>query len=550
VTRVESSGLERVAEEQAALRRVATLVAEGATEAELAAAVTAEVGRLFEADRATTMRCETETFRAIGVWGADGRSEVHVDQVFPLGGDTLVARVIEAGVPGRLDSAAELVTDFGRARWEEFGLQAAIGAPIVVDGSVWGVVICFRTRPDHPFPRGMEHHLGDFAALVAQAIVNAEARRETAELVAEQSALRRIATFVAGGRPQAEVLDAVLCEVASTFGATAVDFVRWEGVENEVLVVSSWSGDGELALRPGSVCHPTPGCATLGVLESGQASCGQESSPERGERSVIAAPIIVQASLHGALTASRPVHAPFLAGAEIRLRSFADLAAQSIANEHAREELRASRARIVRTADETRRRLERNLHDGAQQRLVSVSLTLRLAMGQLWGASREEVSSLLADAAEELTTALDELRDLARGLHPALLTERGLGPAIAALAERAPQPVTVVNEIAERLPEPAEAALYFVVSESLANVAKHAEASEVAVRVTCGGGVARVEVADDGRGGADLSAGSGLQGLFDRIEALGGTLSIESTPGVGTTVAAEVPVATERDSSS
>jgi len=529
--------LERVAEEQAALRRVATLVARGATEVELAATVTSELGRLFGAQRASTIRWEGDTIRVIGDWSAESRESQSAGRVLAFGGDTITARVVESSAPARLNSAADLQTEFGRRRWAELGYQASIGAPIVVDGKVWGVVTASRTRIGDPFPPGAEHHLGDFAALVAQAIANADARRETAELVAEQSALRRIATLVAGGRPQTEVLDVVTSEAGRLFDATTVNLVRWTGVPNEVVVIAGWSD--RLVVEPGSLYHPAPGGATLTVLETGFASRSEESSPERETSSVIAAPVIVKASLLGALAASRPATRVFPAGAEIRLRSFADLAAQSIANERAQAELRASRARIVRTADETRERLERNLHDGAQQRLVSVSVVLRRATAKL-PASPEEARALLVGASDELTQALEELRDLARGLHPASLTRHGLGPAIEALASRVPLPVELVNEIDVRLPAPVEAAVYYVVAESLTNVARYAEASRVSVRAACVDGVVRIEVADDGIGGADVAGGSGLRGLADRIEALGGRFGIDSASGHGTRVWAEV----------
>jgi signal transduction histidine kinase len=255
---------------------------------------------------------------------------------------------------------------------------------------------------------------------------------------------------------------------------------------------------------------------------------------------VIAAPVIVNASLLGALTALRFGDEVFTSGAEVRLRSFADLAAQAIANERAQADLRASRARLVSTADETRRRLERNLHDGAQQRLVSVSIALRLAVAKLPG-EPDEARSMLVSAAEELTQALQELRDLARGLHPSILTDRGLGPALQALAGRAPLPVRLVNEVECSLPASVEAALYYVVAESLTNVAKYADATAADVRIHCTEGLAHAEVADNGLGGADPKAGSGLSGLIDRIEALGGRLGVESPPGGGTRVWAELP---------
>ena len=180
-----------------------------------------------------------------------------------------------------------------------------------------------------------------------------------------------------GGRPETEALDAVIAEVAPLFEATTVTLVRWQGVQDEVVVVAAWCEQGTVPVAVGSLYHPDPGSATLAVLETGYASRSKETSRERGTCSVIAAPVIIGGSLLGALTASRSGSAMFPSGAEIRLRSFADLAAQSIANERAQAELRASRARIVRAADEARRRLERNLHDGAQQRLVSLSLELR-----------------------------------------------------------------------------------------------------------------------------------------------------------------------------
>src|SRR5581483_5302956 len=370
--------LERVADEQAALRRIATLVAGGATESDLAAAVSSEIGGLFGAQSASVVRWDGDTIRVIGSWVTDAEDPRRAGAVLSYGGDTLTARVVETAAPARVDSAEELKTEFGRQRWAELGLQASIGAPILVDRKVWGVVAASRTEAGDTFPPGDEERLRDFSALVAQAIVNAEARRETAALVAEQSSLRQIATLVAGGRPQAAVLEAVTAEAGILFGASTVALVHWEGVQDEVVVTAAWSARGAEPVEPGSRYHPDPHGPTLGVLETGSAARGFESSPERGPLAVIAAPVIATGSLFGALTATRAADDPFPAGAEMRLRSFADLTAQSIANERAQAELRASRARIVRTADEARRRLERNLHDGAQQRLVSVSLALRL----------------------------------------------------------------------------------------------------------------------------------------------------------------------------
>jgi len=204
------------------------------------------------------------------------------------------------------------------------------------------------------------------------------------------------------------------------------------------------------------------------------------------------------------------------------------------------EELRASRERMLSIGLEERRRLERDLHDGAQQRLVSMALNMRLARARLRddpvGAER-----LLDGAGDELEAALGELRELARGIHPAVLSDRGLEPAIDALVARTPVPVRVAVELEEPLPEPVEAAAYYVVAEALTNAAKHARASEVSVRVARANGFALIEVADDGVGGAATTGGSGLRGLADRVEALGGRLRLDSPIGSGTTVHAEIP---------
>jgi signal transduction histidine kinase len=197
-----------------------------------------------------------------------------------------------------------------------------------------------------------------------------------------------------------------------------------------------------------------------------------------------------------------------------------------------------SRARIVRAADDARRRIERDLHDGAQQRLVGVALRLRLAREQAPGGARQ----LIDEAASELAEALDELRELARGIHPTILTDRGLEPALRLVAVRSAVPVDLDAELLERLPPPHEAALYFTASEALANVGRYSQASRVTVRLRQENGHAVIEVADDGVGGADPSAGTGLRFLADRVEALGGFLEVASPPGVGTTIRAGVPV--------
>jgi signal transduction histidine kinase len=230
--------------------------------------------------------------------------------------------------------------------------------------------------------------------------------------------------------------------------------------------------------------------------------------------------------------------------------AFTDMEEQLRSEEAARErdvararatELRLARRRIIEAGDAARVRLERDLHDGAQQQLVNLVLRLRIARGSLPD-KPEEAARLLDDALELAGAAMTELRELAAGIHPAILTHRGLGAAVERLASRMPLPVTVAEKPEGRLPPPVEASVYFVVSEALTNVVKHASASAAIVRIGAADGVLTVEVSDDGAGGADMRRGTGLSGLADRVAALDGELTVTSVPAAGTTVHAEIPL--------
>jgi signal transduction histidine kinase len=266
-----------------------------------------------------------------------------------------------------------------------------------------------------------------------------------------------------------------------------------------------------------------------------------EHSRGAGIRASAGVPITVEGRLWGVMIAASRQD-PLPPETEARLARFTTLVATAIANAEARAALTASRARIVAAADAARGRIERDLHDGAQQRLVSLALRLRMAQGSL-PPEAGGVTELLGDVAEGLTSVLDELRELARGLHPAALAEGGLRPALKTLARRSPVPVRLIDVgVDQRLPQPIELAAYYVVSEALTNTAKHAAATDIEVRVAADDGVLRVRVHDDGRGGADPALGSGLVGLADRIEALGGHISLHSPPGEGTTVEIAFPL--------
>jgi len=254
----------------------------------------------------------------------------------------------------------------------------------------------------------------------------------------------------------------------------------------------------------------------------------------------VGAPIVVDGSVWGVVAASWRGDSQPPADAEERLAQFAELLDTAIANADSRDQLTASRARVLAAGDDARRRVVRDLHDGAQQRLVSLAMTLGRAKNRL-GDKEPAVRTLIEEAHSEAMQAIAEIRDLTRGLHPPVLTDRGLDAALSAVAARSPVPVRLSVDVQPRPSLTIESIAYFVVTEALANVAKHAEAAQAEVRVTRVGDVLRVEVRDDGQGGADPAGGSGLRGLTDRVAGVDGRLTVDSPPGGGTTLIAEVP---------
>jgi signal transduction histidine kinase len=364
----------------------------------------------------------------------------------------------------------------------------------------------------------------------------------------EQAALRRVATLVARAALPAEVLTAVTAEAGRLLSAHHTAMGRYDP-DGARTLVATWDITG--------VAHPVGGQARLGgrnvptlVFETRRPAriddYGSASGPiaetvrELGLRAAVGVPVSVEGRLWGVMLAGSRV-GPLPAGAEARLAGFTELAATAIANSEAQEALTASRARIVATADATRRRIERNLHDGAQQRLVSLALDLRAAEADA-AAGAGGVVEQLDRVATGLDGVLADLREIARGLHPAILADGGLRPALRTLARRAAVPVGLDIQIEGRLPEPVETAAYYTVAEALTNISKHAHASGAGIEVAESDGVLRVRVHDNGRGGADFSDGSGLAGLKDRAEALGGHLQLHSPPGVGTTLEIKLPI--------
>jgi PAS domain S-box-containing protein len=366
----------------------------------------------------------------------------------------------------------------------------------------------------------------------------------------EQAALRRVATFVAGGAAPEEVAQLVTEEVGRLLGADAAGMVRYNGDETAT-VIGLWTGLRQPGFAVGTILPLDGDTPTAIVYRTGRPARIDDYAERTGEvarsmrgfgyRSAVVAPITVAGSLWGSVIVTTSVDEPLPADAETRLGDFAELVALALASADARLQLASSRARLVEASDDARRRIERDLHDGAQQRLVSLALSLRLARAKL-PREAEKSDELLQAALAELDHALEELRELARGIHPAVLTQNGLRRALDVLAGRAPIPVDVSGVASERFPARVEAAVYFLVSEALTNAVKHARASSVTVRVQHEAGAVRAEIVDDGDGGADAAAGSGLRGLGDRVEALGGRLELESPPGQGTTVRARLPL--------
>jgi signal transduction histidine kinase len=369
-------------------------------------------------------------------------------------------------------------------------------------------------------------------------------------LLDEQAALRRVAVLVASDPDPQPVFDLVCEQIATVLGIEGTNLTRFED-DGTQTVLAGWSVN-RTPIFPMGRGYPLEGDGSVPkVSRSGRPERVDDYATIDGElaqlirdagiASSVAAPIWVAGRLWGAIVATSGQAHYFRQGTEERVASFAELVSNALANADAREQLATSRARIVQAGDAARRRLERNLHDGAQQRLVSLALILREAEAKL-DDDADAARWRLAEAREELALAIDELRELARGIHPAVLTDRGLRVAAEALARRAPMPVRIEGLPEPRLPPPAEAAVYYLVAEALTNAARHAQAREVTILVAQNGQLVTAEVSDDGVGGGELREGSGLCGLRDRFEALGGTLIVTSRPGDGTVVRGQLPL--------
>ncbi|MDX6211307.1 MAG: hypothetical protein QOF82_394 [Frankiales bacterium] len=543
--RVELRGF---AEEQAALRRVATLVARAPAPEEVFAAVAEEVGRLPGCDITLLNRYDPDgAATALGVWSSSGTLPFPVGTRVHIGGRNVPTLVFQTRRPARIDDYTQASGPLADVA-DAWGIRSAVGVPISVEGRLWGVMSVVSTR-EKLLPADTEVRLAAFTELVATAIANAQARVELRGFAEEQGALRRVATLVARASQPDQIFAAVAAEVGRVLSADEIGLSRYDtdGTES---IVGAWSGTAASPIAVGTRLQLGGRNVSTLVFQTGRAARIDDFSDtsgepaalarERGIRSIVGVPISAEGQLWGVMIVASASEQP--ADTEVRLTGFTELVATAIANAEARAALTASRARIVAAADTTRRRIERDLHDGVQQRLVSVALQLRSTVQASPAPEARELTAQMYLVADEVTEVLEELREIARGLHPPALAKGGLRPALNALARRSAVPIHLDVGVDRRLPEPIELAAYYVVSEALTNTAKHAAATVIDVQADISDDVLRIRVRDDGRGGADLNRGSGLVGLTDRVEALGGRISVRSPPGAGTIVQIALPL--------
>jgi signal transduction histidine kinase len=548
--------LRLLTEQQASLRRVATLVARGVSPSEVFLAVAEEMRNCLRVDNAAILRFENDgtVVFVCGRYQA-GISMTPVGERWPLDGESVAAMVLATGRPARIDDHEQCTGTIARAT-RGLGLRCRVGAPIVVAGRIWGVAVV-ASRARESLPGDTEACLRDYADLVATAIANADARDQLRVLAEQQAALRRVATLVARGARPSEVFTAVAAEVANTLRVDNAVLVRYlDDGSGELVAVhdtanspiipvpSLWPLDGDniasMVLRSGSTAR----------MDTHEHAAGPIAAFVRqlGVRTGVGAPIVVNGLLWGATVIAFFRPEPPAPDTEARLAEFAELVATAIANAEARgeliaarDQLIASRARIVAAADDARRRLERDLHDGAQQRLVMLGLQARMAEAAV-PAELDVLRNQLSDLASGLSAASTDLQEISRGIHPAILSDGGLGPALRTLARRCPIPANVDVLIEGRLAESVEIAAYYVVAEALTNAAKYANASEVNVCAEIKKDNLCLSIEDDGIGGADFRKGSGLIGLQDRVEVLGGHITVISPPGIGTTLQVTIPL--------
>jgi signal transduction histidine kinase len=538
---------DRLAREQDALRRVATLVATEPSLEEVFGQVASEVSRLLGDVEGSLFRDEGDGTATLVAVGGPGLAGAPVGRRLPTDGDGVIATVLREGRAHRIDDYAQITGAIAEEGRDRLGIRAAAGCPIVVGGRLWGALGAGKHGPG-PLPPDTEPVLARFAELAATAIGNAEARAEVERLAEEQAALRRVAELVAEGASPAAVFEALAAEIATRLGSYGVSMCRYE--PGDELTIVAHHGAEAWQLPPGTrIHHDDPHSTTNIVRRTARPARVDSYADTHGSigrviegltyRSGVGVPLVVEGRLWGVAVANWAGDERPPPDTEQRMARFAQLLATAIANADGREQLVASRARLLTAGDEARRRVVRDLHDGAQQRLVHTIVTLKMARRALRNGT-DDADTLLDEALEHAERSNAELRELAHGLHPAALTLGGLRGGVGSVVERLDLPVDV-DVIAERLPPEIEASAYFIVAEALTNVVKHSQAARAEVTASLRDGMLDVQVRDDGIGGADPD-GHGLVGMKDRVAALGGRFEIRSPAGGGTHVVASLPL--------
>jgi signal transduction histidine kinase len=532
--------LHQVAEEQDAIGRVADVVASDATPGEVLDEVVAQASQLMGVEFTTLLRFEAGGGTEIAALsGAPGGLEVGMRE--PGGGDGATQRVLSTGRVARMDDLSQASGHWPRLAYT-LGFASSVAAPVVIGGGLWGVLVV--TGRDGPLPLGVEASLTRFAKLAGAAIADAQARRGLRALAKEQAALRRVAELAArAGDPQ-EVFAAVAAETSALVDNEEVFLLRLAGPDAcQIRATTSELplSDKRYPLEEGDISVLVRDTRRPARIDDAVArDCAM--AREWGVVAVVGAPIIVEEEIWGALTATS-YERPLPSETERRLGQFAGLAAIAIGNAESRAQLIASRARVVATADETRLRLQRDVHDGAQQRLVQTVLTLKMALEEL-GDGDSSLRSLLEESLRHAERATTELRDVVHGILPASLSSGGLPSGVESLISDLPLPVR--SRLATpRFPVEIETTAYLIVAEALTNVVKHADANQAKVEITFDAAASALEIVveDDGIGGADPQHGTGLVGMSDRVAARDGAMAITSPHGGGTRLRITLPAA-------
>ena len=452
---------------------------------------------------------------------------------------------------------SDAVTDDRFARdpyFDGVGCCSLLAAPILGHGALQAALLLENRLIRGAFTVARLDAVELIAGQLAVSLRNARLYAEYRRIADEQAALRRVATLLARGAQPQEVFIAVAKETGLLLDADYSVLVRYDEPSGTLEIAGPWLRSGAAPPTPIGGRLPLGGYnVTTLIYETGRpgridyehdsvsGTTGYVAASVWGFRSSVGVPVIIKGRPWGSLVVATGRHEVLPADAEVRLSAFNELVGTAIANAEASAEVAASRARVVAAADQARRRIERDLHDGAQQRLVSLALQLRQAQVSV-PPGLAELSAQLDRAVTAANSALDEVGEIARGIHPAILTSGGLRPAIRALAHRSAIPVRIDGCPQQRLPEPVEVTAYYVIAEAITNATKHAHASAVNIRVEVSGDMLVATVHDDGVGGASLTRGTGLVGLKDRVEALGGRMFIESPRGTGTVLRAELPL--------